>query len=186
MMHFDSRGMVCCTLSLARRYVVDYPRDGFGWLLLGISLCAVARYTEALSALRAASRLCPPTQVHLVRNNFGRLYQQKGNFRRAETWFRRAIQSSPLDATSYIYLGALLGLEGRLMESEAVHRRATLCEGGCIDEAFFNLGLVLRAQEKYPEAIACFQKALAIDPTYKLAIKELADMSKAMESIHIA
>src|SRR4030095_7069674 len=96
-------------------------------------------------ALRRAARLCPSNKLHLVQNHFGHLYQQKGNFRRAETWFRRAIASSPTDASAYIYLGSLLASEGRLSESEAIHRQATLCECGCIDEAFFNLRLVLPA-----------------------------------------
>jgi len=178
---FDRQDMVCCTQTLARRYLADFPDHGPAWLWYGASLYAVARYTEALTALRRAARLCPPAKLHFVQWHFGHLYQQRGHFRRAEAWFRRAITSCPSDATSYIYLGGLLALEGRLPESEALHRQATLCEDGCIDEAFLNLGLVLRAQERYSEALLCFQRALELDPKYKPAKKELSDVAHVIE-----
>ena len=178
---FDRQDMVCCTQTLAKRYLANCPDRGPAWLCYGIALYAVARYTEALIALRRAARLCPPTKLHIVQNHFGHLYQQRGSFRRAEAWFRSAITSCPSDATSYIYLGGLLALEGHLSEAEAIHRQATLCADGCIDEAFFNLGLVLRAQERYPEARSCFQRALEIDPKYKPAKKALSDVERVIE-----
>lgn len=178
---FDQQDLVCSTQTLAKRYLAEFPDHGAAWCRYGISLYAVARYSEALAALRRAARLCPPTKVHLVQNHFGHLYQQKGSFRRAEAWFRKAISSCPSDSTSYIYLGSLLALEGRLSEAEVVHRQATLCNEGCLDEAFFNLGLVLRALEQYPDARECFQRALALDPKYKEARKELSDIEQTLE-----
>ena len=178
---FDQQDMVCCTLALAKRYLADFPDRGAAWLCFGVSLYAVARYTEALTALRRAARLCPPKYIHLVQYHFGHLYKQKGNYRRAETWFRKAIASCPSDADSYIFLGGLLARDGRLSESEATHRKGTLCEQGCIDEAFLNLGLVFRAQERYSEALSCFQRALAIDPEYKEAKKQLSDVAHVIE-----
>src|ERR1700684_2975732 len=117
----DQQDMVCCTLELAKRYLADYPRHGSVWLCYAKSLYAVARYKEAIAALRQALRYCPPDKVHFVQDHFGHLYKQKGQFRRAEAWFRRAIASCPSDATSYIYLGGLLAQEGRLSEAEALH-----------------------------------------------------------------
>jgi len=178
---FDLQDMPSCERTLAKRYVANFPERGAGWLCYGVSLCEVSRYTEALAALRRAARLCPPNKLHLVQSHFGHLYQRKGNYRCAENWFRKAIASCPQDAGAYIYLGGLFALEGRLREAEAIHRRATRCEDGCIDEAFFNLGLVLRAQERYPEAVSCFQRALEIDPKYKPAKKALSDVVHVIE-----
>jgi len=178
---FDQQDMLCCTRTLTERYLAEFPDHGAAWFRYGISLYALARYSEALPALRRAARLCPPNKLHLVQYHFGHLYQQKGSYRRAETWFRRAIASCPSDSTPYIYLGALLALEGRLSEAEVVHRQATVCKEGCIDEAFLNLGLVLRALERYSDARKCFQHALAIDPKYKNARKELSDIERVIE-----
>ena len=67
-----------------------------------------------------------------------------------------------------------------LSEAEHVHRKATICEKGCIDEAYHNLGLVLRGQGKLEEALQCFEKAIAIDPDYKEAKHALADVKAAI------
>src|SRR5947209_11525770 len=178
---FDAQDMVCSTVELARLYLAAHPKHGVVWLYYADSLYAMARYTESLAALRRAVRLCPPNKLHLVYSRFGHLYRQRGAFRLAEHWYRRAVDSSPSDATCLIFLGALLALAGRLEEAEAAHRRATRCKVGCIDEAFLNLGLVLRALERYSDARKCFQRALAIDPKYKHARKELSDVEHVIE-----
>jgi tetratricopeptide (TPR) repeat protein len=74
----------------------------------------------------------------------------------------------------------LLAVSGRLTEAEAVHRKATRCPEGCIDEAHLNLGLVLKARQRYAEARACFQKALKITPNYKDALRQLKDMEQGL------
>src|SRR5206468_7291017 len=122
-----------------------------------------------LAALRRALRLCPPERRYVVQAHFGHLYEKKGEFHRAETWFRKAVAGAPREAHWRIFLGGVLAVSGRLKEAEAVFREAARCSGGCIDEAYLNLGLVLRAQRQYKEARACFQKALKISPTYKEA-----------------
>jgi tetratricopeptide (TPR) repeat protein len=176
--------MVAWTVELTKRYLVANRHKDFPWpfwLYYADSLCAMARYTEALSALRRAARLCPPKRLNLVYRRFGHLHRCRGAFRLAERWYRRAIEVHPSGATDQIFLGALLATAGRLPEAEAVHRRATKCKEGCRDEAFLNLGLVLRALGRFSEARRCFQRALAIDPKYKAARKGLADVEHAIE-----
>ena len=50
------------------------------------------------------------------------------------------------------------------------------CKTGCIDEAFSNLGLCLRALERHAEARTCFKRAIALDPHYRAAKVALADV----------
>jgi tetratricopeptide (TPR) repeat protein len=173
--------MPACAVAIAKRYLDEYPNHAVAWLSHGISLYSIARYPEALAALRRAARLCPPEKLHIVHSHLGHLHHWRGNYHLAKNWFRKAMASSPTDASAYIYLGGLLALEGRLKEAEKTHRRATLCEQGCIEEAFLDLGFVLRAQERYPEALACFQRALEIDPKYKDAKKALIDVERVIE-----
>ena len=100
-------------------------------------------------------------------------------FQLAERWYRRAVDASPSDATYRIFLGGFLAIAGRLKEAEAVHRRATRCKVGFIDEAFFNRGLVLRALERYSDARTCFERALEIDPKYKEARAECGTLRRS-------
>lgn len=55
---------------------------------------------------------------------------------------------------------------------------ATKCSKGCIDEAFYNLGIVRIAQTKYKDASICFQKSLVIAPEYKEAKQQLKDVTQ--------
>jgi len=173
---------VGCTAELARRYLAAHPKDGFVWYYYADALCDMARHTEALTALRRAARLWPPKKLHLLYHRFGDIHKQRGAFRLAERWYRRAIEVSPSNATSRIFLGGFLARAGRLQEAEAVHRRATRCKEGCIDEAFLNLGLVLRALERYADARKCFQRALVINPKYKAAREALSDVEHVIEN----
>ena len=177
----EARHMVASTVLLAKRYLAAHPEHGVVWLWYADSLCAMARYAEALSALRRAARLCPVANLYLVYRRRGQVHQQRGAFRVAERWFRRAIAVRPSVTTDYVFLGALLATSGRLAEAAAVHRQATRCKEGDRDEAFLNLGLVLRALGRFNEARRCFKRALELDPKYKAARKELADVHYVLE-----
>ena len=174
---------VGCTVELARRYLAAHPKHCVVWIYYADALYDMARYTESLAALHRAVRLWPPKKLHLVYYRFGDIYKQRGAFRLAERWYRRAIEVSPSDATYRIFLGGFLARAGRLQEAEAVHRRATRCKNGCIDEAFLNLGFVLRALERYSDARKCFQRALDINPKYKPAREALSDVEHVIEKI---
>ena len=177
----DDREHLGHTLELSKRFVEDFPDFPYGWIYLGDSLYGLARYSEALRAFRRALRLCPREKRFLVHVRLGHLHSRKGNLVRAEAWYRKAIAGNPSNASYRIFLGGLLAIAGRLREAEAVHRQATNCKKGRIDEAYLNLGLVLRAQERYEEALKCFRKALKTDPRYAEAKKEIADVRKVLQ-----
>ena len=67
----------------------------------------------------------------------------------------------------------------------AAHRNATRCTKGAVDEAYFNLGLVLRAQERYQEALACFEKAIELTPDYEEAIDAQRDAKKVIAYLNV-
>ena len=49
------------------------------------------------------------------------------------------------------------------------------------DEAFYNLGLISRAEERYKEAKEYFEKAIQICPEYPVAIDALKDINRLLE-----
>lgn len=161
-------------------FVRDYPDQWYGFCLLGARLRDLSRFDEAERALRTAARLANARALPLVYYDTGDLFSRKGDHAAAEHWFREAIGQSPADAAGYVYLGAMFARCGRLAEAELVHRRGTLCTTGYVEEANYNLGLVLRALGRYAEAIACFDRALQIDPHYKLARVARRDVKRAL------
>ncbi len=109
------------------------------------------------------------------------MHRRQGNYRKAETWYRKAIRVNPHDAGNYVFLGAVAFRRGDLALAEQVHRQGIACTCGQVDESYLNLGGVLLAQERYEEAAECYQKALTLDPNYKLAKLRLRDVNKILK-----
>jgi tetratricopeptide (TPR) repeat protein len=169
------------TIRYARRYLADHADHGLGWLLLGIALIELARYEEAEQALAKAIELCPWEKRQIPLAQMGHLFEEAGDYDQAAAWYRKAIEADPSDATYHIYLGAVLAKQGRLHEAEEAHRSGIECAEGCIDEAYLNLGLVLRAQERFQEAADCFREAISIDPDYRVARRALRDVERCLK-----
>jgi tetratricopeptide (TPR) repeat protein len=145
-------------------------------LELAINLYPLGRYEEAEQALAKAIALSPAFGRSYALSVMGNLFRACGDYDQAAVWFRQAIAADPSDAGWRILLGAVLAKQGKLHEAEEVHRAATECSEGCIDEAFLNRGLVLRALERFSEAAECFREAIRLDPDDRVAKRALRDV----------
>jgi tetratricopeptide (TPR) repeat protein len=176
-----SAGEHAFALELSREFFSEFPDYHAGRLLQGVILHGLARYQEAEEILNEAIQNLPPESLDYGFIQLGHLHRKCGRCDEAEKWYRQAIELNPNDAGRHIFLGALLAKKGDLTSAEASHRRATQCSSGCIDEAYLNLGLVLRAQERYREALQCFEKALELTPDYQAAREAKSDLQKAIK-----
>jgi tetratricopeptide (TPR) repeat protein len=167
-------------LELCREMVRDFPDYPVGWLVHGIVLYELARYDEAEQVIHAAIEGLSGETLYHGYQNLGHLYRQSGNYGEAEKWYRKAVELDPDNVGTQVFLGALLAQKGDLAGAEAVYREATRRANGAVDEAWLNLGLVLRAQERYEEALACFEKALELTPDYPEAKTGKVDMEKVI------
>ncbi len=175
------KDQAACTLERAERYLRNYPDDGAAWLILGATLSGIARYEDAIRALRKAMRLRPDRRLDMPYAEIGHLYREKGSLRTAERWYRKAVTRNPQSTSNLVYLGAVLAKQGRFAEAKRYHRRAAGLGRGTWDEAYLNLGLILRAEGKYKAALECLDKAIEIDPKYKAAKRERKDVLEAIE-----
>ncbi len=176
-------GGYALTILRARRYLADFPDGGPAWQYLGIALTAMARYEEAEQALAKAIEYCPPEVRYLPYSNMGSRFECAGDYAQAATWFQKVIEANPNDTTGYFHLGDVLAQQGRLQQAEEVHRTGTHCVEGFLDAAFFGLGKVLRAQERFAEAADCFREAIRRDPKYRLAKNALRDVSACLKEL---
>ncbi len=164
------------TILDAQSYVADYPRDVHARIQLGIALAEVARYDEAERAIAIALDLCVEEDRCWCLAKLGDICRETGRLDQAASWYRKAIEAAPEEATFPILLGGMLAKQGRFAEAEASHRAATACSAGHVDEAYLNLGLVLRAQERFEEAAECFRESIRRDPGYREARQALRDV----------
>lgn len=166
-------------VALAERWLVDHPDD------LGIvykyaeMLYFMARYDDAIQVFEDTLVRFPKARW-LVLNALGNLHRYRGDFGNAELAYQKAIDEHPEDAVSYIFLGAIQARKGDLVAAEATHRKAISCPKGDINEAYHNLGLVLRGQGRFAEAKECFAKAIELCPDYEEALVAHADVTHAL------
>jgi len=145
-------------------------------MLVAESLTDLARYEEAEQAYAKALEYLRADGKRLALAGLGHLFRAAGDYDQAASWYRKTIEAAPDNAGYRVYLGAVLAKQGRLIEAEEVHRSALECTEGDLSEAHLNLGLVLRARDRFAEAAECFQNALCLDPDYEAANQALADV----------
>jgi tetratricopeptide (TPR) repeat protein len=167
------------TVLLASRWLQAHPGD------LGViydyaeMLYKMTRYEEAIRIYLDAIERFDDERWGLY-NQLGHLHRYRGDFAVAELWYQKAIDEDPDEVASYVFLGAVQARQGKLTQAEGTHRRATQCPDGPVDEAFHNLGLVLRGQGRLAEAADSFRKAIELCPKYADAIEALQDVEAAL------
>jgi tetratricopeptide (TPR) repeat protein len=176
----DDRNQIAVMVELCRKHLRKYPKDGFAWLYYGMSQTSLARYASAEKAIRRGMRLYPPSASPNAFTQMGHLFRKKGDLRKAAFWHRKALARRPNDATYHVFLGEIAFTRGLHKQAENHYRNALKCTEGCVDEAYFNLGVILLGMRKYSEAIACYREALKIDPEYKIAKERLEDAELAL------
>ena len=102
----------------------------------------------------------------------GNRARRRGLAELAESYYRRALDLDPSDASVLYNLGTLLGEHGRVDEAEDLFRRAVEHKGDHRD-ARFNLAVSQRARGALQEAVQGFESVVQLDPTDSAAIMEL-------------
>ena len=95
-----------------------------------------------------------------------------GNQAEAELEFQALATGYPTFAGPEINLGILYRKEGRLEQSERALKAATVRNDASAD-AWNELGVTLRLRGRFPEAAAAYEKAIAADPNFAPAHRNL-------------
>jgi tetratricopeptide (TPR) repeat protein len=176
------RGENAYVVELAEQYLQDHPDSELALFFCGRSLLEFHRYTEAENVFRKEIEVTEPESRQRSYANMGALCEKRGEYRQAEEWYRKANRLDPDEAGYLIFIGVMHFRDGKLAQAEQSLRASLLCKEGCFDEAYYNLGVVLAASGRYEEAIECYEKAIAIDPKYRVAKLGLKDAQKALEA----
>jgi protein O-GlcNAc transferase len=172
--HFEA-GKYTEAEKMARSLVKRFPRHGYSWKALALSLLEQGRASDALDPMKKAETLLPDDpEVH---NGLGLGFYKLGHYLEAEASFRKVIQIRPDFIDAYRNLGPVLGGLGRLEEAEAVLRTALAAGQMNMHQAanlHNNLGKVLQLHGRYAEAEAVLRHALEIKPNHISARSNIA------------
>jgi len=119
----------------------------------------------------------------VVHSRLGMLYDGWGKRGLSEAHWEQACASDDAPGWAWIMRGANLAEMEDFPNAEACYRKALDCEDCDKDEAYLNLGYVLRAQKNYIDAEAAFARALEITPDYADAIEGLQSLEGVLDSI---
>ncbi len=116
----------------------------------------------ALQCYQQALALAP--SLPEIPYNVGVLYQESLQPEKAVDWFRQAIALRADYAAAHNHLGVALSEIGRCEEAASHYRQAQRLDPEAAD-AFYNLhALLLQQPADWPQACACLERALAIEP----------------------
>jgi len=156
------------------------PDDGLTLIRYANTLRAFSLYDKAIEVLQRAEEVVPDRIKHLVFAQRGHLFKDMGDCSAAENQYLVAHKLDPEDASYLTYAGSAAFQRGDIEQGLSYACDAIKCPEGCIDEAFFNLGGYLLAQQRYEEAGVMYRRALEIDPDYEVAKKRLADVERIL------
>jgi Flp pilus assembly protein TadD len=105
----------------ARKAMALAPKDWRGPSLLAVGLEQAGRFTEALAAHGQAMALAPHNPV--VLSNAAMFYAAQGDKAQAEALLRKAVAQPDASVQVRQNLALILGLEGKLAESEQIQRQ---------------------------------------------------------------
>jgi tetratricopeptide (TPR) repeat protein len=166
----------------AAKWLENHPDDLEITYLYAEMLGRMNRYEEAICVFeKALDTFKDSGSRWILFNQIGNLWKYRGQFAKAEHWYRKAIEADPDELVPYISAGEVQERQGKIIEAEDTYRAATQSkQSGLTDWAYVRLGLVLRGQGRLTEASDCFRKALEIDPLYEWASAALADVTEAL------
>lgn len=171
-------------IELCEDYMKDYPTQIVVWIYLADALADFSNYKKSqslfLKAIKALKKIDAEKHLNMPYNGLGELYERKGNYQKAIEWYKKASEIMPDEATYLIFIGVLYLRSGNFVEAEKYLEQASKCKEGHIEEAYYNLGIVLASQKRYKEALSKFEKAVEIDPKYKEAKFGIKDMEQVL------
>ncbi|MFO0553975.1 MAG: tetratricopeptide repeat protein [Polyangiaceae bacterium] len=176
----ENSGLFALSLELTRMYVHAYPDNVWGWAVLGLRFGGLTRLVEARGALAIALRMAPRSVRGRLYWIVASFYDEISDLERAMFWLRRLVAICP-DTPSWILKGCVHARLGEHAEAKRCHKNAIEANDGDVDEAYYNLGLLLRAEGDYTRARRCLEKALELDPHYGVAERALRDVAAAVE-----
>jgi tetratricopeptide (TPR) repeat protein len=149
-----------CALDEFRAVAEQDPNSASAHMLMGEALDGLSRTPEAIAEFENAAKAAPnEPNVHF---GLGYLYWKSHRFDEAKQEFQAELANDPQHAQAWAYLGDIE--MKRDPEAALPLLRKAIEFKPDLRIAYVDLGAVLAEQKHYPDAIAAFKRAIALDP----------------------
>jgi len=153
------------------------PDSMAAYLRRGQAYRAEHRDLEAIHDWHEAAKLARNSTQPL--EMLGDILSSRGDDAEAATYFERAVQLDPADATKLYKLG-LARYRAGLAATAVGPLQSAVALNDNFAEAYYLLGLVLRDVQRQTEAVVPLERAVRISPSLIAAHEELADLYRSL------
>ena len=130
------------------------------WLTLGKALAAVGRGAEADVAFEKCFALSPERRFMALAAE----HQKEGRLDEAEHLYRRVLRHNPSNVDAMRLLALIALQAGNDNQAESLLQKALSVAPDFL-AAILDLGRLRKEQDRYAEALECFDRAIALDAT---------------------
>ncbi|HHP7244822.1 MAG TPA: tetratricopeptide repeat protein, partial [Elainellaceae cyanobacterium] len=156
-----------------------------------LQILALAEHQLNAGHLDAAERSCQDMLRQFPPNSdvlklLGLIAYRRKQFVEAIAWYQQALELDPTDITLQVNLGNAYLRQGKPARAIPCYRQAAHVSGNPM--VYNNLGVALKSENRYAEAIAYYQQALVhhpnyVDTHYNLA-NALRDQAQFEDAVH--
>jgi protein O-GlcNAc transferase len=154
------------TEELANVFIKQFPQHFFGWQILGVTLLAGGRVSEAITPLQKAASIDPMNAA--LHNNLANALKELGRLEEAVSSYQKAIFYQPNFVQAHSNLGSALIQLGRYRLAMESCRMAVQLNPSYAS-AHNNLGNAHKELGELFEAEKCFHEAIRLNPEYVIA-----------------
>lgn len=183
---FDKGGYIH-VVELGGKYCEIRQNEWGAWALFGDSLKTLGKPVEGKKALLKALRLAPKSEKSWVSSLLADLHKSYVSTEEAEKWYKYAIDDydGPWGKV-WIERGKNFTKMGKFKKALECFENALDFpeENQAQDDIFYNMGCVLRGEERFEEAKSSFLEAFRQNPNNgkaKIALDGLIDIDKTIE-----
>ena len=185
----QQQGRLDAAIAEHRHALALRPDYAAAHLHLGNAFKRQGKLDEALAAYENALKLKP--DLAEACNNLGVVLQSQGKFAQALAAYERAMKLRPGDVEAAYNRAVALQQQGRRDEAESAYRDILRHSPNRL--VYVNLGALLQDEARLDEALAAFDAALALDPSYAEAhfnrgvvMQQQGRLGAAIEAYHQA
>ncbi len=103
--NYWQNGNLSCAFECVELFIEKTPHTVNGWIVKADILSNFARYSEAEKHLQEAEKLLKKESMFLVYNQYGHLYKNKGDLKKAKKLYKKSLANKET-SEGYNFLGS--------------------------------------------------------------------------------
>lgn len=176
-------GEVTQAIDFYNDYLSKHPEDVNTLQLLGIGLCQLEQFEQALATFERARSLDPDHPA--INNNIGHIFIKQKQFQQGLDYFHLILSQQPTHLGALYNLGLLHYHQNDFSTAETFFFQASQWHESNAD-VFFNLGLCQFYQNQMKNAKRSFLKAQQITPDDTRILHKLGECDLQLKQYHEA